>query len=56
MENAEGVIEEEALRYIGGYIAKKFSMKYPDLGDKNLQTRSKNESWIDCVSLNSILN
>ena len=44
------VIEEESLRYIGGYIVKKFSAKYPNLGCKNKNTIPSKQTWIDCVN------
>ena len=47
-ENAPSdFIEEESLRYIGGYIARKFSVKYPHLGHKGKQNAPL-KTWIDC--------
>ena len=43
------VIEEEALRYIGGYIVKKFSIKYPHLGNQETCDTS-DRSWIEFKS------
>ena len=37
------VIEEESLRYIGGYIARKFCVKYPPLGQKAVERVTKDK-------------
>lgn len=45
------VIEEESLRYIGGYTARKFSHKYPFLTDTdNEKARPLKETWIEYKS------
>lgn len=44
------VIEEESLRYIGGYIARKFCVKYPYLGHKKVECPSMNKTWIDEIN------
>lgn len=44
------VIEEESLRYIGGYIVNKFALKYPYLGKKASSQASSNQTWIDMVN------
>ena len=49
-KSAENVIEEEALRYIGGYIVRKFSMKYPYLGSKANSTELQTSTWIAAVN------
>ena len=48
-KSASDVIEEESLRYIGGYIAKKFSLKYPHLGEK-VQCNGTEKFWIDVMN------
>ena len=48
-EETTDVIEEEALRYIGGYIVRKFSMRYPHLG-KNVNSNIECKTWIDMVN------
>lgn len=47
VESTEVVIEEEALRYIGGYIVKKFVGIYSYLGKKasNCEFFSNSKSW-----------
>lgn len=49
-EAIDEVIEKESLRYIGGYIVKKFAVKYPDLGQKANICMSKDETWIERVN------
>ena len=46
------VIEEESLKYIGGYIVKKFNTKYPHLGHKASDCRptAMAKTWIDEVN------
>lgn len=44
------VIEEESLRYIGGYIERKFCVKYPHLGQKASECTTKNKTWTDEVN------
>ena len=41
------VVIEKALRYIGGYIVRKCSLKYPHLGQKASETNSMIKTWID---------
>lgn len=50
IKTTEGVIEEEALRYIGGYVVRKFVMKYPNLGNKTVDNGQSSETWIDHVN------
>lgn len=52
-EAPEVVIEEESLRYIGGYIVKKFSKKYPQLGS-SVSNNNEGKSWIDFVSVKQL--
>ena len=49
-KSASRVIEEEALRYIGGYIVRKFSKKYPHLGSRVKNNITKDHSWTEMVS------
>lgn len=51
VESTEAVIEEEALRYIGGYIVKKFVGTYAYLGKKasNCEIVSNSKSWIEMI-------
>ena len=44
--NLASVIEDESLRYIGGYIVRKFQFKYPQLGHK-VSERISDNTWID---------
>ena len=44
------VIEEESLRYIGGYIVRKFVLKYSNLGFKAVESNDAGKSWIDKVN------
>ena len=44
------VIEEESLRYIGGYIVRKFCVKYPHLGQKASECVTKDKRWTDEVN------
>lgn len=50
-ENAPSkVVEEESLRYIGGYIVRKFRVKYPHLGEQNADCPSNRQSWIGYIN------
>ena len=40
-KKTEDVIEEEALRHIGGYVVRKFHTKYPHLGNKETDSISQ---------------
>lgn len=40
-------IEKESLQYIGGYIVRKFNVKYPHLGHKGKENAPL-KTWIDC--------
>lgn len=42
-------IEDEALKYIGGYMVKKFINKYPNLGTKECSNADRN-TWIKSIS------
>lgn len=46
------VIEEESLRYIGGYIVKKFAFKYPYLGLKVIDKVSSSctKTWTEMIN------
>lgn len=44
------VIEEESLKYIGGYIVKKFCLKYPDLGLKATQCNAMTKTWTEEIN------
>lgn len=50
LESASTVIEEQSLQYIGGYIVKKFSMKYPNLGHVAENCGSPTNSWTEMIS------
>ena len=49
-KTATMVIEEEVLRYIGSYIVKKFTTKYPHLGTKTDNNVIGNKTWIETVN------
>ncbi|KAK4329137.1 hypothetical protein Pmani_000479 [Petrolisthes manimaculis] len=51
-QNTSTVIEVQALHYIGGYIVRKFSLKYPHLGCKcdDSESISKENSWTETVN------
>lgn len=44
------VIEEESLRYIGGYVVKKFALKYPHLGVKATEANGNENSWLCAIN------
>ena len=49
-KNASIVIEEEALRYIGVYIVKKFNSKYQYLGNKMSNNGTNEKTWVEAVN------
>lgn len=53
-DSPEEVIKDEALRYIGGYIVRKFSIKYPDLGCTILGRKHEKNSWIECIAIRKL--
>lgn len=49
-------INEEGLRYIAGYVAYRFSTKYPQLGTKSHKiSPSQKLGWIECISRGKLM-
>ena len=46
------IIETEGLKYIAGYVARKFKIKYPSLGDETRRLELDNDhfDWIQFLS------
>lgn len=48
------VMEQETLRYIGGFIARNFIAKYPHLGVQHADCTSNRQTWISCRNRGSL--
>ena len=50
--NVKSLIEEEGLKYIAGYVAYKYRLKYPHLGcqTKKMSIKLDNSDWLHAIS------